>query len=70
MLKDSPTPVLRDVTVEDYAEVKNRGLLKDIMAILGRRKTAKIYEIWWRIKTINAILLRTKRRSISQQKVA
>lgn len=28
MLKDSPTPVLRDVTVEDYAEVKNRGFIE------------------------------------------
>lgn len=28
MLSESPTPVLRDVTVEDYAEVKNRGFIE------------------------------------------
>lgn len=28
MLKESPVPVLRDVTVEDYAEVKNRGFIE------------------------------------------
>jgi len=28
MLGESPTPVLRDVTVEDYAEVKNRGFIE------------------------------------------
>ena len=28
MLSESPTPVLRDVTVEDFAEVKNRGFIE------------------------------------------
>ena len=28
MLKESPAPVLRNVTVEDYAEIKNRGFIE------------------------------------------
>ena len=28
MLKESQVPVLRNVTVEDYAEIKNRGFIE------------------------------------------
>ena len=35
MLNESEAPVLRNVTVEDFAEIKNRGLSKVTMEIHG-----------------------------------
>ena len=70
MLKESQVPVLRNVTVEDYAELKNRGFIEGYYGNpWSNADRAELMRFGGDLK-LNQYFFCTKRRSIPQQEMA
>ena len=48
MLKESQVPVLRNVTVEDYAEIKNRGFIEGYYGNPWSNENRKEFDALWK----------------------